>query len=101
MRSVLVHGLDRFIINSVDFNILRLNFDFDFTFPVLTLRGTHRTTARIAGTVPVPIVGDGPFSMVLRGTRAIGHVSLSIRGGFLSMDNIILNIALDSADVIH
>lgn len=100
MRSVLIHGLERFQINLVDFNPLRLNFDFDFNFPVMTLRGAHRTTARIAGVIPVPLVGDGPMSMVLRDVRTIGHVSLSIRGGFLSMDHLQFELRVASGEVI-
>ena len=101
MRSVLVHGLDRFQINLVDFNILRLNFDFDFNFPVMTLRGAHRTTARIAGIIPLPIVGDGPMSLVVRDVRTIGHVSLSLRGGLLNMDHLQFELRVASGEVIY
>lgn len=63
MRNVDVLGLDGFIINNVDFVLFPLHFHFDFTFPVMTLVGTHRTIAQIAGVIPVPISGEGPFSM--------------------------------------
>lgn len=65
MQNVDVSGLSGFIINHVDFVLLPLNFHFDFTFPQLVLNGTHQTIAQIAGLIPVPISGNGPFGMVI------------------------------------
>ena len=66
MRDINVHGLQGFVINHVDFVLMPLNFQFDFSFPVLRLVGRHRTIAQIAGVIPVPLSGEGPFTMVIR-----------------------------------
>lgn len=94
-----MHGLQGFVTKSVDFDLINHNFHFDFNFPAVRLAGMHRTIARIAGVIPVPISGDGPFTIDLVNVRAVGVAHLSIRDGHLHMDDIVVGATIESAVV--
>ena len=101
MRHVLVDGLQGFQTRKVDFNLAYLDFNFDFMFPTITLRGLHRTIARIAGVIPVPLSGEGNFTIILQNVHAVGVAKLSLRGGHLHMDDIVVGATIASANVIY
>lgn len=59
MSNVRGVGLNRFVVNELDFNILALSFLFNLTTPTLTLSGNHVANGTVGGIIP--FIGEGPF----------------------------------------
>lgn len=56
-------GLNRFVVNELDFNIFAMTFLFDLTTPTLTLSGDHVANGMAGGVIP--FIGEGPFKYKL------------------------------------
>lgn len=59
MTNVRGVGLNQFVVNELDFNILALSFLFNLTTPTLTLSGDYVAHGIVSGVIP--FIGEGPF----------------------------------------
>lgn len=59
MSNVRGVGLNRFVVNELDFNLFALSFLFNLTTPTLTLTGDYVANGMVGGTIP--FIGQGPF----------------------------------------
>lgn len=66
-----VHGLDSFVVDHINLNVLRMIMDLNITIPELKVQGKHDTTAWILDRVPIKLVGTGAYTMVLKSENSV------------------------------
>lgn len=66
MTNVRGVGLNRFVVNELDFNIFALTFLFNLTTPTLNLTGNHEANGVIG---IIPFIGEGPFKYKLHSPK--------------------------------
>lgn len=59
MTNVSGVGLNKFVVNYLDFNLFELSFFFNLSTPTLTLRGDYVANGIVSGIIP--FIGEGPF----------------------------------------
>lgn len=65
----MVHKLSTFIINNVNLAVLRMTMDFNITIPKVEVEGFHRTRALVFDRLPITLVGNGGYDMILNGIK--------------------------------
>lgn len=64
MSNVRGVGLNRFVVNELDFNIFAMSFLFNLATPTLTLTGDHVANGVVGGIIP--FIGEGPFKYKMK-----------------------------------
>lgn len=62
MRSADVSGQHNFCFSFFDFGLIGMIIRFTMNIPTMNIRGTHSTSAQLAG-IPNPVVGNGNINM--------------------------------------
>jgi hypothetical protein len=62
MRNAAVTGQHNFCFSFFDFSLVGLIIRFNMNIPTMNIRGTHSTSAQLAG-IPNPVVGNGNINM--------------------------------------
>lgn len=65
LQDLSIDNLDGFVANKIDFNLLRLKLDFEFTLPHTLIQGQYNITGQYLGRIK--IWGSGAFSVELNG----------------------------------
>lgn len=65
-----VDNLNEFVVDNIDFSLLRLKLDFSFTLPKTPIKGRYNVTGQYLNRIK--LWGNGPFSIELNGKESIG-----------------------------
>ncbi|KAG4070987.1 hypothetical protein HA402_001424 [Bradysia odoriphaga] len=79
-------GLNRFVVNELDFNIFTLSFLFNLTTPTLTLSGDYVADGVVSGVIP--FIGEGPFNIIIHNATIgiVGRLGLTETGSWTIHD---------------
>ncbi|KAJ6635287.1 hypothetical protein Bhyg_13872 [Pseudolycoriella hygida] len=94
LETVRVDNLNEFVVDNIDFSLLRLKLDFGFTLPNTVLTGRYNITAEYLNRIK--LWGDGAFSIKLNDLQLAGSLSLRILNGHLDMTKLQTVLSLNS-----
>lgn len=65
LQDIQVDNLNEFVVDNIDFSLLRLKLDFGFTLPKTVMTGLYNVTGEYLNRIK--LWGNGPFSVELNG----------------------------------
>ncbi|XP_037037542.1 uncharacterized protein LOC119075248 [Bradysia coprophila] len=94
LQDLLIDNLNSFVVDKIDFSLLRLKLDFGFTLPHTLIQGQYNITGQYSSRIK--IWGSGPFSVELNDLQLSGSLLLRIHQGYLDMTQLQTLLALNS-----
>lgn len=65
MQDIQVDNLNKFVVDNIDFSLLRLKLEFSFTLPNVAVSGNYNVTGQYLNRIK--LWGNGPFLVELNG----------------------------------